>query len=368
MTTTANVAFAVEPVGALDDLGREWLLLEKSAQPSFFLTWAWIGTMLETIPPTVRPLLLRGTSDGRTVALGILGDRDARRHAVVRARQWTLNATGDPDSDRVYIEHNGLLAEHAVGWSGLMEAFATTAEVDELMLPGVADPPAAAVLDSAGMLHRTESIPSFAVALADLASSRGDIATILSSNARSQLRRAMRRLEPLTLEAPADTDEALNYFSTLKDLHIPWFVRRGKVHAFVDPSFERFHRRLIERSFADQGVELLRVRSGERILGVLYNFRTGARVYAYQSGFVEPEEKERPGVIAHALAIRRAWEQGAEVYDFMAGENRLKTSFSNRTESLNWTTIQKPRLRFRAERTARRLKGHYRGAPPGEPG
>ncbi|WNG86961.1 GNAT family N-acetyltransferase [Mycobacterium sp. ITM-2016-00317] len=362
MNTTTNVSFAVEPVGALDDLGREWSLLAKSAQPSFFLTWAWIGTMLQTLPPTVRPLLLRGTSDGRTVALGILSDRDARRHTVVRARQWTLNATGDPDSDRVYIEHNGLLAEPAVGWSGLMKAFASAAEVDELILPGVADPPAAAALDSAGMLHSTESIPSFAVGLSDLASSRGDIAAILSSNARSQLRRAMRRLEPLSLEVAADTDEAHDYFSTLKDLHIPWFVRRGKVHAFVDPCFERFHRRLIERSFADEGVELLQVRSGERILGVLYNFRSDARVYAYQSGFVEPEDKERPGVIAHALAIRRAWEQGAEVYDFMAGENRLKTSFSNRTESLSWTTIQKPRLRFRAESVARRLRNRYRGA------
>lgn len=360
MIARTRVSFEVEPIRVLGSLEQEWRGLEASTAPSFFLTWAWIGTMLETLPPAVRPLLLRGTAEGRTVALGVLGERDCRRHRIVGARQWTLNATGDRSADRVYIEHNGLLAAPNLGWGGLMAAFTAARDVDELVLPGVATPPPAASVEGAGLFRREGSEPSFAVELTALTSSRGDVTAILSSNARSQLRRALRRLDPLSLEAAGSVDEALDYFSTLKNLHIPWFSRRGKVHAFVDPAFETFHRRLISRGFDAGVVELLRLRSGTRTLGALYNFRSGGRVYAYQSGFVEPEDKERPGVIAHALAVRRAWEQGAQVYDFMAGENRLKRSFSNRTESLSWTVIQKPRIRFRAERLAGKVRDAYR--------
>ena len=46
----------------------------------------------------------------------------------------------------------------------------------------------------------------------------------------------------------------------------------------------------------------------------------------------------------------------------MAGENQLKRSFGNRTETLSWTVVQKPRLRFRAERLA--LGGVRRTVPP----
>lgn len=365
MTGPDEVSFSVEPIGALDELEAQWRLLETSAAPSFFLSWTWVGTMLETLPPGARPLLLRGTSQGRTVALGVLGLREVRRHGVVRARQWVLNATGDPVTDVVYIEHNGLLADPTVGWGGLLRTFAAAGDVDELRLPGVAAPPTASTVEGVGLLRNEETVASFAVDLNDLAASCGDITALLSSNARSQLRRALRKLEPLTIEAATTEREAHDSFTMMRDLHIPWFEQRGNRHAFVHPFFERFHRRLIEKGFADQGVELLRIRSAERTVGVLYNFRRGARVYAYQSGFVEPEGRERPGVVAHALAIKRAWEQGAEIYDFMAGENRLKSSFSNRHETLSWTVIQKPRLRFRAEHLARRVRGTY--AAVGDP-
>ena len=345
-----DIVYTVESIGALDELERDWRRLEDVASPSFFLSWNWIGTLLETVPATARPRLLRGAVDGQTVALAVLGDAEIRRRRVVRARRWILNATGDRRLDCIFLEHNGLLAVPEIGWDGLIETFAGTREIDELSLPGLAIPPAAALVEDRGLRRDTSTEQSFAVDLGALAAGDGDIAKILSHNARSQLRRALRQLEPVTLEAAADTDEALEYFRTLKDLHIRWWDERGEPHAFIHPFFQRFHERLIERSFATGAVELLRLRSGDRTLGVLYNFRRGDHVYAYQSGFIQPEAHERPGVVAHALAIKRAWQEGAATYDFMAGENRLKRSFSNRVETLSWTVIQKPRLRLRIER------------------
>ncbi|AMO07692.1 MULTISPECIES: GNAT family N-acetyltransferase [Mycobacteriaceae] len=347
-----DVVFSVEPIDTLDGLEREWRRLEVEAAPSFFLSWQWIGTLLEMVPPSAMPRVLRGTADGRTVALAVLGDAQIRRHHIVRARRWVLNATGDPRLDCIFPEHNGLLADPDVGWEGLIEAFCATTGVDEISFPGIATPPPAALVEERGLLREERPESSFAVDLGTLSASGGDITAILSPNARSQLRRALRKLDPVTIEAASDEQQALDFFRMLKELHIPWWEQRGLPHAFVHPFFERFHERLIERGFAEGAVELLRVQSGDRTLGVLYNFRRGNRIYAYQSGFVHPRAHERPGVIAHALAIKKAWQDGAEIYDFMAGENRLKRSFGNRTETLSWTVVQKPRLRFRIEHRA----------------
>lgn len=359
-----DVVFRIEPIGALDELEREWRRLETETSPSFFLSWNWIGSLLEMAPRGAKFRLLRGVSSGRTVALAVLGDANVCRHRIIHARRWVLNASGDPALDCIHLEHNALLAEPRIGWDGLLEAFVATKEVDEMALPGVAAPPSAFLVEQRGLLRREVRESSFAIELGSLSDSEGDVAAILSRNARSQLRRAMRKLEPVRLEAATSEGEALVYFRTLKELHILWWERRGVPHAFVHQFFERFHERLIERAFAEGAIQLLRVRSGDRTIGVLYNFDRGTRVYAYQSGFVQPQAGERPGVVAHALAIKRAWQEGAEVYDFMAGENRLKSSFANRTETLSWTVIQKPHLRFRAEHRA--LGGSWRTALPQE--
>lgn len=362
MPARQDITFSIEPIGALDEVERDWRRLEADASPSFFLSWNWIGTLLETVPPAAAPRLLRGTAAGRTVALAVLGDAAIRRHRIVRARRWVLNATGDPALDCVHLEHNGLLAAPDIGWDGLLDAFAASTGIDEIGLPGVATPPPIALVEQRGLLREETSERSFAVELGALSERSGDVAAILSRNSRSQLRRALHRLDPVRLEAAASEAEALDYFRTLKALHIPWWERRGLPHAFVHEFFQRFHERLIVRGFAEGAIQLLRLRSGDRTLGILYNFRRGNRVYAYQSGFVQPAEHERPGVVAHALAIKRAWQEGAEIYDFMAGENQLKRSFGNRTETLSWTVVQKPRLRFRAERLA--LGGVRRTVPP----
>jgi CelD/BcsL family acetyltransferase involved in cellulose biosynthesis len=347
-----GIDFGIEPIGAIDELERQWRRLEAVASPSFFLSWHWIGTLLEMAPADARPLLLRGTADGRTVALAVLGDAELRRHRIIRARRWVLNATGDPALDCIHLEHNALLADPRIGWDGLLDAFAAAKNVDEIGLPGVGGPPSRVLVEERGLLRKEASESSFSIDLGALSDSDGDVAAILSHNARSQLRRALRRLDPLRIDEAATTGEALAHFRTMKALHIRWWRRRGVPHAFTHEFFERFHERLIERGFADGAVQLLRVSSGDRTIGVLYNFKRGNRVYAYQSGFTLPEAGERPGVVTHALAIKRAWQQGAEVYDFMAGENRLKRSFSNCVDTLSWTVIQKPHLRFRAEHRA----------------
>jgi CelD/BcsL family acetyltransferase involved in cellulose biosynthesis len=209
------------------------------------------------------------------------------------------------------------------------------------------------------LLCSAAAMPSYSVELGLLAAGDGALDPVLSANARHQLRRAIRHFEaqgPLGLSEASTEAEAQRWFGAMKTLHCASWARRGKAHAFTHGFFEPFHRRLIERNFAEGAIQLLEIRAGERTIAYLYNFRHDGRVYAYQSGFADADPRERPGVVAHVLAIRHAWRAGLRVYDFMAGHNRLKESFATSCEPMLWQVVQQPRLRFRVEHLARRLK------------
>ena len=360
---THRVEFRREALPPLATLGREWRMLEAAGHPTFFTSWQWIGTLLDTVPPGSRPKLLRGRVHGETVALALLGANERRRHGLVRSRSLHLNETGDASFDTLTIEHNAILAvsgsEGAV-WDELMAWFAGVGdEADELYIGGSRVRLPEEVVEGRGLRRNETTVPSYSIDLCLLEESGGELYPVLSANARQQLRRALRHFEefgPLHMRAAKTEAEALGFFASMKALHCASWARRGKPHSFTGTFFEQFHRRLIERSFAEGGTQLLRACAGDRIIGFLYNFRLGNRIYAYQSGFDDGDRRERPGIVTHALAVRHAFRMGARVYDFMAGRNRLKESFATRCEPMLWQVVQQPRFVFRMEDLARRVK------------
>jgi CelD/BcsL family acetyltransferase involved in cellulose biosynthesis len=132
------------------------------------------------------------------------------------------------------------------------------------------------------------------------------------------------------LHAAASVDEALAMLDRLKALHQTTWRRRGRPGCFAAPAFEAFHRDLIRDRFRHGEIRLLCTSAGGRPIGYLYNFAQGDRIYAYQSGFdYQADGRLKPGLVSHALAIEQALCDGFAVYDFMAGDNRLKASFAS---------------------------------------
>ena len=166
----------------------------------------------------------------------------------------------------------------------------------------------------------------------------------------------MKQRGPLALVEAGSVGEALEFFAALKELHVASWQRRRRRHAFVSPHFETFHRALIERSFAQSGIQLLKITAGDEAIGYLYNFRRGGIVYAYQSGFADGQRGLSPGVVSHALAIAHNAASGERLYDFLAGANRLKESFSTLRYTLVWQVLRRPRLDHRLRAAARRIR------------
>jgi CelD/BcsL family acetyltransferase involved in cellulose biosynthesis len=80
-------------------------------------------------------------------------------------------------------------------------------------------------------------------------------------------------------------------------------------------------------------------------------------VYSYQSGFnYEEDNRLKPGLVSHRVAIEHCLAAGDAVYDFLAGDDRYKRSLGTHGGRLFWLTLQERRLSFSLERRLRAAK------------
>lgn len=354
--TVAGIEVRLEPVVDLDRLGVAWRALELRSDLSFFQSWGWIGCWLRHLPPDRRPLAAIAVRDAQVLGLGVVVPGRERRYGIVLARTLRLHETGDAQLDSLCIEHNGILADrdHAAAvWAALLASLLHHDTWNEVILGGLA-PPTAVACTQAARAHNLDVVvrgrrPSACLNLERLRQQRRAFEATLSRNTRHQLLRARRLYEhigPLRLRAARSADEALAMLDQLKVLHQQAWRRRGRPGCFAAPVFEAFHRDLIRDRFHHGGIRLLCACAGDRPFGYLYNFAHGDRIYAYQSGFDYPADgRLKPGLVSHALAIEQALGNGFAVYDFMAGDNRLKASFASDRDDMLWLALRRPSLR-----------------------
>jgi len=365
------------PLGAPAALAAEWQALEARADHSFFQSWLWIDTWLHATE--AKPLVLRLSDAGRLIGLGLFCERRLRRHGLLPVRQLLLNQTGRPAEDRLEIEYNGLLLARDAPSDALDQAFAALAADEEtsglwqeLVLAGVPESHAAAARTAGLRTELDRESLCYGVDLAGLRAAGRSWLDSLSANSRSRVRQSLRHAEaagPLTLTTAASAAEALDFFDGLIELHQGRWQDRGEAGAFGTLFERNFHHRLISSGVAAGRVELVRIAAGTRILGYLYNFLHQHQVMNYQGGFrYGDDNRDRPGLVAHALRIAAAEAAGLQHYDLLAGDSRYKRSLAQKTESLIWCRVQRPSLAFTLESAARRLKGLARRGAGGAEG
>ncbi len=188
------------------------------------------------------------------------------------------------------------------------------------------------------------------VSLNRLTSGNAGYLSTLSRNTREQIRRSSRLFEE-RYGAPvverADTrEQGAAWFQDLQVLHAQRWQERNQAGAFANGPVRAFHSMLIGECVSarlaanELAVDLLRVRFGSNVIAVLYNLRYQRTVSFYQAGFgYESDNRLRPGLVAHALAIQYYIEQGDHEYDFLAGGRegaRYKRSLAAETRQLIW--------------------------------
>jgi len=368
IAASEEITATICPLDELTDLGDRWQELQARSQPSFFTSWPWIESWLRLLPDDTNPLVFVAVTGNQTVGLAILIPRRTLRHGFVVSNQLLLHETGDPALDELTIEHNNLLADASLE-SSVAEIFIDTLisqhdlKWDELVLGGILDSVQllkAYARDNTGLsLGPTYSLPAHCVNLDAIRSSEHGYLGQLSKGTRYKIRKSLRdykKTDPAKIVAASTTGEALSFFQELVCLHEMNWHKKGRKGAFPTAAITDFHKRLITECHPENQVELLRISTPETVIGYFYNFLLNGHVYCYQAGFDYSNPKHRPGLLCDYLAIEHYLARGALTYDLLAGDSAHKRSISTHSYQINWTVLQRDRLRFRAETALRPLK------------
>jgi CelD/BcsL family acetyltransferase involved in cellulose biosynthesis len=366
--TIGGLSFSLQRLEDTETVAMQWKELEARSDCSFFLSWDWIGAWLASAPGE-EPLLMTARESGTIVALAIFHTAKLKRR-FMRSRAILLNRTGDPYSDIINIEYNNVLTDRRHSnsiWPAVIEFLMRTnvptgpfQTWDELHVAMATREIERFARDARLMVLELAHKPSWFVDLDAVRRIGKPFLDTLSSNARYQIRRAMRLYEergPVVGTQAQTLDQAMEYFEELKELHQAYWIRRGMAGGFSNRYFEAFHRTLIQNCTKRGTVEIFRVSAGETVIGQVYNFIYRNRVYAYQTGFCyENDPKAKPGLVSHYLCIQQHLEKGALAYDFMAGDARYKRTFGTQGPDMAHYVFQRRTATRLAEAIMRRVK------------
>jgi hypothetical protein len=351
-----------------------WKTMLAKSQHSYFTSWGWISTWIKSLPVESGVKLSVGYRNDKPVLAFFMGNRRYRKYGLLPSHILSLNSTGNPHYDCLYIEYNSMLSDTTAGpLIQELSDYLGTLVWDEFILPGM----------SPGGLQDVEAIntvsperfqvlsdtvsDSYYVDLEKIRAAGMDFMKLLSANKRSQIRRSIKQYEldgKVEAEEARGMDEALVMFDEMVAMHQAEWNRRGEPGVFSSRYLVQFHRELIRSRFDHHEIQLLKVRNNLKTIGYLYSFVYRGDVLFYQSGFsYNTENVYRPGLVSHYYAILHNTVKGMKTYDFLAGEADYKRSLSTNIVKMYWMRWIKSPRRYRIEKNLLALKNHVKSMP-----
>lgn len=350
---------SIERIAGSGALADEWRSLENRAEASFFLSWHWIGSWLTCLPTL--PEILRVKRQGETVGLACITWREVRWRGLLRRRLAHINTTGREEFDVVTIEYNDILADRRFAETVRSLALdELRAQADGIVWRGVEEHHETCLKKLGWLSRRFAEAPSARIDLTALRQKGMPYLNSLSANTRQQIRRSIRLYEqrgPVRLERAPDAETALAFFRAMAPLHQARWTVRGQPGAFGHPFYVAMHERVIASARPAAAVELVRVCCDDEAIGYLYNFTWRGQVSFYLGGLrYETDNRLKPGLVVHTLCIEDHLHGCADIYDFMAGDNRYKTSLASPGSDMLGLLVERAHPLLRLEHTLRRLK------------
>ncbi len=370
-TATDEVRIRLLPPDAIDRVAELWRQTEaRCPRVPLAASWTWTATWLQHYGDTVRTRFAIVERGGDPCAVALLG-RSTLRPGHVPVRALHLGTAGEPAADSVCVEYNDLLCvpgTRETGLRALTTAIAADREWDELRIDGTSDDALGDELARSTPRSRVVRSPHpswyFDLTRPD---ADADLASALPSGPRRRLRSSLRAFAargPLTVEWPTERAHARRILDELVDRHQRRWREAGEPGSFSSRRFLGFHREFLRGGVSDGTAAAVRVRCGDETIGCLYLLCDGDRALFYQSGLATfTDNRLRPGLVAHALAMQACRERGFVAYDFLAGDARYKRDLATDRTDLVWTRVQRPRLRLQGLAVARQLRDRARPRP-----
>lgn len=353
-------------------LETEWRTLEAQADRSVFLSWTYISTAIGLVGQSL--LAARIHNGERLVALCLLWPIVETRHRVLRLRQLRLNEYGSGAQDRVCSEFTAPLIVSGFedrAWAALIDALIRRGGWDEFIVTNLIEHDLPRLKADGVKQHLRARSGSGLVDLDALrAGGAYDLDGYLATrgkSTRSAIARSMRLYAErgvLRLERARGVRQSLEWFSEIASLQTAKWRARGR-RGMDDFTFARaFMERLIENAAPCGAIEILRLSAGDEPLAWLCNHVDRRKVFFNIGGFaVEADNRLKPGLVAHAMAIADHLQSDMAVYDFMAGDDRYKVNLGEGGPNFVAVALQRPRLALRVEDALRAVKRRLRSAP-----
>jgi len=339
----AREAVAVEVVSdpaRLATLAPEWTELAArsghdvpAVSPGWVLTWWQVFGGLEGR----RLAAVAFRRAGRLVGLAPLAGRRIWVRPGIPLRLLELIPSGEPEADEICSEYLTVLAERGAEQE-VAESLGAAIHAghlgkwDEIRLPAMsAAGPMPALLTGA-----FERLGSIGLELTGgspyipLPDSWDGYLAALSPSRRRLVRTSLRNFERWSggdarlylTDTPARLAEGAGI---LRDLHQRRWAAAGERGVFRSPRFAAFHEQVMADLLRRGALELMWLCVRGEPVAAIYNIVWDGAVQFYQSGR-RPDLPRgiRPGLVLHAMAIRRAIELGRREYDFLGGGSRYK--------------------------------------------
>lgn len=346
----------INPFNEFDRVQDIWTSLEsESPSVSFFNSWGWVSTWLTCLPNNLTLDLIVNVENDVPVCCFFLGATYQTENKFKKSRGF-LNSTGFEKYDDLVIEYNSLLCpKHDINHQ-LAIALASLNNIEEFRFSHTTNIDFDHFQD---YFQRSESNPSYWVNLKDIDPEKGYL-SYLSKNKRNQIKRSIKAYEStseLKIEFATDIAQAKSFFKNLEILHQQEWIKRGKSGAFAEPFFKTFHDKLISTRFEQGEIQLIRIFNDEEDVGYLYNFVFNNDILFYQSGFnYKADNKFRPGIVSHYLAITQCLEKGFNKYNFLVGKTQYKESLSTHSDILYSVVLSRKTVKSRIENTLRKIQ------------
>jgi CelD/BcsL family acetyltransferase involved in cellulose biosynthesis len=375
----ANAPLSAEVISGPDGLtalAGEWTdLLARSDQSSPTMSPLWIGTWWRVFGSQEgRELRAVAFRDGRDlVGLAPLTARRLWRRPGLLTWRLQLMPSGEREEDEIASDYLAVVAargfEQRVA-DGLAELLRSggLGRWDELVMPrmstdSVIVPLLGTALERAGASYLTVTGGSPYI---PLPKTWDAYLAALSGSRRRLVRSSLRAFESwcggrFELRVARDAVELVEGTRVLRDLHEERWREAGKSGAFASQAFSAFHDQVMPGLMARGELELMWLVAADQTVAAIYNIIWDGAVHFYQSGRRMDLPKElRPGVVMHALAIRRAIELGRREYDFLAGGSRYKTDLALAVRPLCSLRVVRRRPADLARRAYERASSMFR--------
>jgi len=355
----SSVDAELTPIGDHSELGADWRRLEDACDNSPFTAWPWVATWLKHLPREISPLVFRARDADGVVALALLVEsRERGIRGLLGGRSMLVQETGDEDLDGITVEYAGLLARRGreeAAYRALLEKLEQTRRWQALRMSASTHAQVVlAALPSGLRAYSRIERPSYFVDLAALRAAGETHLEGISSSTRSGLRRTRRAYEhrgPISVAVATEPALALSWLEELRVLHERYWRRKGKRGSFGSAFFAAFHEDLVGRHTTSGFTQLMRITAGDVVVGYLYNLVWRGGVYFYNAGlnYGALEKHDRPGFLAHMVAIQKYLDDGMQIYDFLAGDGDYKRMMSTHARTVNWIQVRRPGWRLTLE-------------------